>query len=507
MPKIRALLQSEIIIVLSLIVLAGFILFWRLGEPSLKEWDEAIYAEISKEILQSGNWIDPQWDGKPWLEKPPLTLWLTAILYRLFGVNEFWSRAVSSASAVGIVILIYLIGKLIHARICGLLASLILLTTFDFIRGGRLLNTDVLLVFFIYSAIYFYLRLRDGDQRWWYLISISCALAFMVKDFAGLITVPVVGLALVLDGQFAATIRSRHFWLSLLVAFMIVAPWHIRMYQLHGHQFIDEYFTYHVFTRAVSAIEGHKGPYSFYLDEIMGKFHPWWVLMPLAVISSIRNWAKGLRPAWVLTLVFAVVLGFYTAVQTKHSWYILPLYPAMALLVGHLLAQIYNLRIRSSHLLRWAVILLCVGFSYAAIGKIRPYYVKMEDYDLAIKELSLRASRRQGPTTEPLLVFSTDGQLNRQGVLFYSGRTVRQATTSLSLVNSGKRYQDFFLLSDLVAGGASEILLKRIDVTPLLTDYEIDIIAESGDFVYARIRQKANKPEVAKALADSHAQT
>jgi hypothetical protein len=92
MPKIRALLKSEIIIILSLIVFAGFIFFWRLGEPALKDWDEAIYAEVSKEILLTGNWIDLQCDGKPWLEKPPLTLWLTAILYRLFGVNEFWSR-------------------------------------------------------------------------------------------------------------------------------------------------------------------------------------------------------------------------------------------------------------------------------------------------------------------------------------------------------------------------------------------------------------------------------
>lgn len=483
-------LKSENVLIFSLMLFSAFIFFWRLGEPALKDWDEAIYGEVSKEILQSGNWLDLQWDGKPWLEKPPVTFWVTAILYRLFGENEFWSRAVSSASAVGIVILTYLIGNLIYGRICGLLATLILLTTFDFIQAGRLLSTDVLLVFFIYATIYFYLRLRDGDQRWWYLISISCALAFMVKDFAGLITVPAVGLALCLDGQVAATFRSRHFWLSILVALTIVAPWHIRMYQLHGHKFVDEYFRYHVFTRVVSAIEGHKEPYSFYTSQIVGKFHPWWVLVPFALIASAWNWAKGLGPSWFLTVLFAVVLGFYTAAQTKHSWYILPLYPSMAVLVGHLLAQIYNLRIRSTHVLRWAVILLCVGFSYAAIGKIRPYYVRIEDQDLAIKELSLIASRKQATTTDPLLVFSTDGQLNRQGVLFYSGRRLQQATTSPGLVSLGKRYQDFLLLSDLVDAGTSEILLKRIDVTPLLTDYEIDIIAESHDLVYGKLRKK-----------------
>lgn len=490
LKKIRVFFTSESILTFSLILLAAFIFFWRLGEPAFKDWDESIYGEVSKEILQTGNWLNLQWDGKPWFEKPPLTFWFTALLFRLFGVNEFWARAVSAASAVGITFLTYLIARLVHGRTCGLIAALVLLATFHFVQGGRLLSTDVLLVLFIYSAVYFYLRSRQGDQRWWYLISMSCALAFLVKDFAALAVVPALGLALWLDRRLIETGRSLHFWLSIVVALAIVAPWHIYMYQLHGAAFLNEYFTYHVFNRVVTPIEGHKQPYLFYVSQIMEKFYPWWVFMPFAFFFSVRQAVRGRAPSWILIMLIAVVFAFYTAAQTKLFWYILPLYPSMAVLVGHLFAQIYKLHIGSSaQLSRWIVILLCVGFSYAAIGKIRPYYVKMEDEGSAIKELSLLA-RKQSTTSHPVLLFSTDGQLFRQGVLFYSGRHVQQATTSDHLVNLRTRYRDYVKLSDLVTDSAHEILLNRKDLAPLLEDYEVQIIAESYDLVYGRISRK-----------------
>jgi len=82
-----------------------------LGGGSLAAWDEAIYAQVSKEMVQGGDWLTPHWEYTVWFEKPPLFMWITALFYRLFGVSEFWTRMPSALSGVALVGVTYLIGK------------------------------------------------------------------------------------------------------------------------------------------------------------------------------------------------------------------------------------------------------------------------------------------------------------------------------------------------------------------------------------------------------------
>src|SRR6185295_5921927 len=241
-------------------------------------------AEVAKEILQSHDWLTLHWQHASWFEKPPLTFWIMSGLFRLLGVNEVSARAVSGLAGVGVVAVVYVIGKLQRGPICGLIAALILLTTFQFVQMSRLVNTDVLLVFFIYLAIYGYLRVRNGDRRWWYVASVSCALGFMVKSFAVLFAPAAIALALVLDRQVKETLKENHFWFSVLAGLAIVIPWHATMISLHGSAFVDQYFYQHVWSRTVTVLEGHAGPYWFYFNEIWQKIHPWWSIAPFAVV-------------------------------------------------------------------------------------------------------------------------------------------------------------------------------------------------------------------------------
>lgn len=73
--------------------LSAFVLLWGLGQGSLMDWDEAIYAQVSKEIVNSGNWLELHYGYEPYFRKPPLFMWTTALLYRIFGINEFWAHA------------------------------------------------------------------------------------------------------------------------------------------------------------------------------------------------------------------------------------------------------------------------------------------------------------------------------------------------------------------------------------------------------------------------------
>ena len=468
---------------LLVIAVASVVLFYRLGDPALKNWDESIYAEVAKEILQSRDWLTLHWQHFDWFEKPPLTFWLMAGLFRFFGVNEFSARAVSAFAGVGLVAVIYGIGKLQRGPICGLIAALILLTTFQFVQMSRLVTTDVLLVFFIYLAIYGYLRVRDGDRRWWYLVSVSCALGFLVKSFASVLAPATIAFAVVVDRQVNETLKATQFWFSVLAGLAISIPWHATMIYLHGSAFVNEYFYYHVWSRTITPIEGHSGAYWFYFREIWEKIYPWWSIAPFAVVFNIWQIKRG-RSSVALLALAVFVFGFYTVAQTKMTSYILPVYPALALLISELFAALWD---RRRVAIRVAVILICVGFAYEAIGKIRSYYVRIEDQDEAIKEL---ASLAAAPSSPPvLIVYSRTGEFDPQAAVFYSNKRVLQATAE-NRAYSSTLYHNYKPLADVAGEQPSGIILAKDEVEPLLVDYTIEILGQSHDLVYATIRKK-----------------
>ena len=120
----------------------------------LAAWDEAIYAQVSKEIAQGEGWLTLHWAYQPWFEKPPLLMWMTAALYRLFGISEFWTRFVAAASGIGLVVTTYLLGAFAFGKRVGVLAALILLTCYHFISFSRFGTMEVTLTLFAYLAIY-----------------------------------------------------------------------------------------------------------------------------------------------------------------------------------------------------------------------------------------------------------------------------------------------------------------------------------------------------------------
>src|ERR1700734_2280721 len=91
----------QIVSTLLATILACIVLLPLLGHKPLTDWDEGIYAEVSREML-SGSWLVPHWNFQPWFEKPPLTMWITAAFFKLFGVTEFCARAGSAFSGVAI---------------------------------------------------------------------------------------------------------------------------------------------------------------------------------------------------------------------------------------------------------------------------------------------------------------------------------------------------------------------------------------------------------------------
>jgi 4-amino-4-deoxy-L-arabinose transferase-like glycosyltransferase len=476
--------------VLFLVLAATLALLWKLGAGSLAAWDEAIYAQVSKEIVQGGDWLTLHWEYKPWFEKPPLFLWATALLYRFLGVNEFGARAASAFSGIALVAVTYLTGKLSYNERVGLLAATVLLTCYYFLSFSRFGTMEVMLALLIYLALYAYLRLREGDQKWWNMVWVCCALALMVKGAGGLIAPATILLALMFDKRFMASLRSRHFWLGCSLAFMIVAPWHILMYVRYGGTFTDEYVGYHVVARSTRTLEGHPTTFLYYFGKLVDGFFPWCLLVPFGIVSGVKEILKGQPRSRIFLIVSLLVFGLYTLIPTRRPWYIVPVFPALSILVAALvikLHQSYRERPVYRRLIVSACVLLIVaGGAYSVIS----LYLNSRS-DEHVASLARLARSKSPDERDSLLVFSESEPFYAQIPLFYSDRPVRQAYAQVQPASEdAKRYVNFENLADLVQTSTKRIILRKEDATRLATDYDIDVLAEAGPLVYATIKRK-----------------
>jgi 4-amino-4-deoxy-L-arabinose transferase-like glycosyltransferase len=357
--------------VLGLLLLTVLVLLsWRLGAASLNDWDEAIYAQVAKEIVTSGDWLTLHWGYAPWFHKPPLFMWITAILFQLFGISEFWARFPSVLAGVGLVGCTYLIangiavriqgqsqgqlqgqsqsqsrGQLQSSQAIGLLSAAVLLTNYTFVHFSRFGTTDVALTLFSYLAIYAYLQV--GQRRWaWCGMWVAIAAAVMTKGVAGLGIAIALFLTLLITRRLGQALQCREFWVGVGLAGLIVIPWHVAMIALHGSAFIDQYFLYHVVERSMgSGLEGNDGGPFFYFAALGKGFFPWVYLLPLALFQQVRTFSfrtfsfrtfssQGKSNWRILPIFVAVVFGGFSLASTKLSWYIIPIYPALSIWVG-----------------------------------------------------------------------------------------------------------------------------------------------------------------------------
>ncbi len=308
-------------------LLACIVLLPLLGHKPLTEWDEGIYAEVSREMLR-GSWLVPHWNTHLWLEKPPLMLWITAIFFKLFGVSEFWARAGSTFSGIAIVALLH--GWLSRRRdlLSAWLSTIILLATFGFLHVCHVGEMDVLLALGACLAFIGLSQVGAEQRSGWYLFWIGFAIALMTKGAAS-VTIPMTAfLAAILQRW-----KLRQFGVPFLLGFVafaaLVVPWHWEMYRLFGSGFVRQYLGLHVLTRATQQIEGHATHWWYYGVVLLASAPPFILLYPVAIYRGFRR--ASLQP-WAL---FAVVtVAFFTVIQTRLPHYIAPAYPALAVLTA-----------------------------------------------------------------------------------------------------------------------------------------------------------------------------
>ncbi|MBU1970674.1 glycosyltransferase family 39 protein, partial [Patescibacteria group bacterium] len=377
--------------VLLLTGLSLWLLFFNLGKNHLIPYDEAIYAKVSQNILNGHDWLTLTWAGdSPWFEKPPLYFWLSAFSMQLFpGSPELAVRLPSAIFGFLSVLLVYAFGKKLFGKTAGFIAGFCLLTTFHFLYYARLGMLDVTCSFFILlSLVLYYSAIKEVSLKKLILAGVAIGLAVLTKGVVGLIPLAIVGLyeAFGLVGQkiSPATLMrpAAKVVILFLTAAVIFLPWHWAMYQLHGRAFLDTYFGYHVLNRATLETEDKTGPIYWYIVVLKVSMRLWFgALIPafVYVIFRVFRQQDDRRKLGFILLWALGVFALFSWSKSKLVWYIMPIYPALALMVGYFYATVLDwldqklspAKYISSFFLKAAAvyITICVVLLYLLVNK------------------------------------------------------------------------------------------------------------------------------------------
>ena len=314
----------------------GLLLFVpKLGMPLLDP-DEGLYAEIAREMATRGDWVIPHINGLPYLEKPPLYFWLTALTFELFGPSEWATRVWSAIAALGTVLLTWRIGRRLYGTRAGLLAGVAAATVVGNALYVRRASTDQLFMFCLTLAIYGFLRDAERPERGrgrFLLFYAGAGLAVLAKGFIGVVfPVLIVGLAMLIVRRLSW--RELNLGLGAAVFAAIAVPWHLlvawRSPALFNFYVVDNHLLRFLDARRYVEDDVPSSTPAFLIASFLWAF-PWSVF-----VLARREPDRSARARWqpVIIIWLVAVVGLFALSRFKHEYYALPAFPALAVLVG-----------------------------------------------------------------------------------------------------------------------------------------------------------------------------
>ena len=316
--------------------------FGTLDQRALVRPDEGRYAEIPREMVASGDWVTPRVNDFKYFEKPALQYWATAAGYTAFGESEWTARLWPALTGFLSVLLAWWTGRRLWGPAAGHLAAAILGSSLLFVVLGHLITLDMGLSFFLQVAWTAFLFAQQDERsvsrRWMLLAWGAAALAVLSK---GLVALVLIGAALV---GYTLINRDLSPWrrlapLSGLALFLLIAaPWFIAV-SLANPEFPRFFFIHEHFERFLSTVHRRDEPaWYFFAVYALGAL-PWSLLL---VHTLLKSWSQGtagrFSPDRFLLVWIVATFAFFSVSSSKMAPYILPIFPALALLGGRHIA-------------------------------------------------------------------------------------------------------------------------------------------------------------------------
>jgi 4-amino-4-deoxy-L-arabinose transferase-like glycosyltransferase len=356
--------------------------------PSLMDDVDSVQAQIGRNMLQSGDWVTARLDGVPYLEKAPLTYWMIAVSYMLFGVHDWSARIPLSLFSVLLCWLVARFGVWAFGKKAGMYAGLCLATCVGLFLFTRILIPDCILTLAITASMYSLLRLLDDDR------SIVWPMSFWTSMAVGVLLKGLIGVVFPVAITITYLIATRQFfrrktWMSfrplpgMLLFLAIAAPWHVLatmrntpLFDFTMHSESGSYrgfFWFYFINEHVLRFLNRRYPRDydtvplllFWLFHLLWLF-PWSVYIPAVFKLDYGSAALASR-ARLLALCWIGVILIFFSLSTTQEYYSLPCYPALALLIGSALASNHKmLRIstRTAAAITSAALVMIVSILY-----------------------------------------------------------------------------------------------------------------------------------------------
>ncbi|MCW9682627.1 glycosyltransferase family 39 protein [Dolichospermum planctonicum UHCC 0167] len=351
------------------LLVIGWIAFgWNLGNVGLIDETEPLFAEASRQMLLTGDWITPFFNGETRFDKPALIYWCQAIAYYIMGVNEWAARTPSVLAAMGVIALAFYtvqwyftkkdeleqVTNLPRRYLTAAVAAALMALNPEMIVWGRTGVSDMLLTGCIGSTLLCFFLGYAQNQRpvvianWqfpnqWYLASyVLIAGAILTKGPVGIVLPGLIMIAFALYvGKFWQIWREMRPILGMVIILALSLPWYILVTWRNGWNFINAFFVYHNIERFTEVVNGHSAPWYFYFLVVLLGFAPYAVYIPASLVRlklwQRKYWLQQERSQHLglfVSLWFLGVFGFFTVSVTKLPSYVLPLMPAAAILVA-----------------------------------------------------------------------------------------------------------------------------------------------------------------------------
>jgi 4-amino-4-deoxy-L-arabinose transferase-like glycosyltransferase len=334
-------------------LLIGVALIWfaNLEYRTLIKPDEGRYAEIPREMAVSGDWVTPRLNDLKYFEKPPLQYWATATAYTVFGEHQWTSRLWAALTGFAGLLLVWFAGLRLFGRDAANYAALLLGSSMLYVMMGHINTLDMGVTFFITLGIFAFLLAQHSgstaqqaaSRNWMLLAWAGMALAVLSKGLMGII-LPGTAVFIYCLVQRDFTVLKRMHWLAGLAVFLLItAPWFYLVMKANP-EFFQRFFIYEHYTRFTTKELGRYQPWYYFVPILLTGALPWTVLLfdSLFHIGKPRSGGdnKPFNAALFLLIWTVFIYVFFSISDSKLPSYLLPMFPALALLMGRRIVEI-----------------------------------------------------------------------------------------------------------------------------------------------------------------------
>ena len=352
-----------------------FVLLYQLGGAALFEPDEGRNSEKAREILVLNDWVTPHENFHAVLDKPMFFYWLIALFYKLFGVSEWAARLPSALAALACVLVVYHFARARWGWWVALWSALILLTSTEFFILARIVLFDMTLTFLETLALWAFYEIdhtEDTSRRRKFCVIMYLALGggTLIKGLIGVVIPGIVFFFYMLMRRRWHILRKIYLIPGALLFFTVVLPWYLQA-DARNTGYLGYYVWSEHFGRYATANFDRWEPWYYFILVGLVGFFPWTLLLPYVVKD---NWKKAWDDKTLFLILWVVLpLLFFSASKSKLPHYILPIFPALAILTAAALVRFHQ---KSESKLRFALALgwmiQSLNALYLAAGSLFP---------------------------------------------------------------------------------------------------------------------------------------